>query len=432
METADETPITELAAWQARPCPVSFPFDEVVAEYRRAGKHFVSSELLEALDRVRRTLPPSVDAYAQIARFLDTCLDKFDGRYDNPSYLALEQLELPGADGCPDRDRAEHRRDRLLVLVLTDMLRFELAAADGETELQPELRPDTRGVAKRCRHALRAMRPALERLGLCTGLDGSDPAAEARQVCREVAAGMTPEEERRLQLTALPVSLVHDEYMFLRALQAYELTFALVGVQLRATVVAVSGGDAEAATEALEAATRVLAEASPIWSLTGTLQPEAFLRFREYTDGASAIQSRNYKLVESLCRQPDRERLDSPAYHSVPEIRDRVVAGQANLSEVLEAACAEGLIGRVERGRLTSVMDAFEAGVLKWRKTHHSIAVRMLGERRGTGYTEGVGYLEQVRTIPVFRGACPFGHGPATGAPAVAEPAERSVAVCKR
>lgn len=31
----------------------------------------------------------------QLARFLQTALDKFDGRYDNPSYLALEQLQLP-------------------------------------------------------------------------------------------------------------------------------------------------------------------------------------------------------------------------------------------------------------------------------------------------------------------------------------------------
>ena len=42
-------------------------------------------------------------------RFLDTALDKFDGRYDNPSYLALDQLGLPGADGCPDPGHAAHR-----------------------------------------------------------------------------------------------------------------------------------------------------------------------------------------------------------------------------------------------------------------------------------------------------------------------------------
>ena len=51
------------------------------------------------------------------------------------------------------------------------------------------------------------------------------------------------------------------------------------------------------------------------------------------------------------------------------------------------------------------------AGVTKQRKTHHSIAVRMLGERRGTGDTEGVAYLEQARGIPLFASGCPFAHG---------------------
>jgi tryptophan 2,3-dioxygenase len=54
-------------------------------------------------------------------------------------------------------------------------------------------------------------------------------------------------------------------------------------------------------------------------------------------------------------------------------------------------------------------MEGFEKAIFKWRKTHHSIAVRMLGERRGTGYSDGARYLDEVRTIPLFAGSCPFG-----------------------
>jgi tryptophan 2,3-dioxygenase len=64
-----------------------------------------------------------------------------------------------------------------------------------------------------------------------------------------------------------------------------------------------------------------------------------------------------------------------------------------------------------EREAVRAAMDRFEAAIFKWRKTHHSVAVRMLGERRGTGNTDGVRYLEQGRTIPVFKPRCPFGHG---------------------
>ena len=403
----------EVAAWRATGQPDDFPYDAVVAAFHAVGKHFVAVELLSDLDRVRRELPRACPAHRRLARFLDTALDKFDGRYDNPSYLALEQLGLPGADGCPAPGHTAHRRDRLIALLMADVLRFELATAHGCLNLMPELRPAARITAKRCRHALRAMLPALERLEIDVDLDPDDPLATAHRVQRAVLSGATPAERRTLQLTALPVSTVHDEYMFIRALQSYETVFAQVGVQLTAAIAALTRGQAALATAAIGAAEATLREASPLWSLVATMQAEAFLRFREYTDGASAIQSRSYKRLESLCRRPDAERLDSPAYRSVPEVRERVIAGQPTIDEALRTAIAAGLLSPDEHSALSAAMDGFEAAVAKWRKTHHSIAVRMLGERRGTGDTEGVAYLEQARSIPLFSGGCPFGHGTA-------------------
>ena len=69
---------------------------------------------------------------------------------------------------------------------------------------------------------------------------------------------------------------------------------------------------------------------------------------------------------------------------------------------------------RVSIQPVMEAMDIFTSAVLKWRRTHYSIAVRMLGERSGTGYTEGTPYLRSVRKIPIFRNrdaevdACPF------------------------
>lgn len=411
---------SELAAWRAAGAdPGAFPYDAVVAAFHAVGKHVVEAGLLADLDAVRRVTPHGCPAHRELARFLDTALDKFDGRYDNPSYLALEQLGLPGADGCPAPRHAAHRRDRLIALLMADVMRFELGATHGCLDLLPELRPDARVVAKRCRHALRVGLPAAERLAIAAEVDPDDPVGTARRVCRAVLADATPAERRTLQLTAMPVSTVHDEYMFIRALQAYETVFALIGVQLAAAVGALRRGDATLATEALQAAEATLREASGVWSLVATMQPEAFLRFRESTDGASAIQSRSYKRMESLCRRPDPDRLHSPAYDAVPEIRARVMAGQPNVDEALRAAIASTRLRPDEHTAVSAAMAAFEAAILKWRTTHCSIAARMLGERRGTGGSEGVRYLERARGIPVFTGACPFGHG-APGAPAAA------------
>ena len=101
-----------------------------------------------------------------------------------------------------------------------------------------------------------------------------------------------------------------------------------------------------------------------------------------------------------------------------------MIAGQTTIDEALRDAIAAGLLNPDEHTALSAAMNGFEAAIAKWRKTHHSIAVRMLGERRGTGDTEGVAYLEQARRIPVFSGGCPFGHG----APATTSVGELSLA----
>jgi tryptophan 2,3-dioxygenase len=54
---------------------------------------------------------------------------------------------------------------------------------------------------------------------------------------------------------------------------------------------------------------------------------------------------------------------------------------------------------------LQEVMRSFAATLSQWRQTHYSLAVRMLGQLGGTGYTEGTPYLDRARTIPVFHGA---------------------------
>ena len=90
-------------------------------------------------------------------------------------------------------------------------------------------------------------------------------------------AGATPAERRTLQLTAIPVSFVHDEYMFIRALQAYETMqayetiFALIGIQLAAAVGALTRGAGPHAADALRAANATLREASGVWSLVATM-----------------------------------------------------------------------------------------------------------------------------------------------------------------
>lgn len=437
----------ELTSWLSGTAEADdFPYSPVLAEFHRVGKHFVEKELLALLDHVRAQVSapapgPPTPAVRQLRDFLDVALDKWDGRYDYRSYLALRLLRLPcdaddgpddrpgGADDRPGSPEAVHadgpaadpdraRRDRLLVRLVADALAFEAAATSGATDLLPEDRPGREVVAKRHRLGVRAAAPALARLGLAGAAYHPEPAA----VLRALAADRAPAGEPALWLSMLPVYVSHDEYLFIRVLQAYECLFAGLVDELRAAIAVLAAGRARAAADRLAYGCQLLTAAGPLFSLLATMQPAAFRTFRQYTEGASAIQSRSYKLMESLCRTPEAARLESPAYQQVPEVRDRVHAGQPSVDEAFRAAVRAGLLTGADVDLVARAMGAFAAAVLQWRRTHHRLATRMLGPRPGTGYTEGTPYLAAVRSIPVFSSVTPdpdpsSGTGPSGGNP---------------
>lgn len=404
-----------LAAWLSAPQVDAFPHDAVVDDFQRVGKHFVAGELLEALHRIRLRLPEipgGPDARKRLGRFLDIALDKRDERYDYRSYLALGLLPLPEATECrgavavsADGPLAQH--DRLFTQLIADIARFELDILAGSCDLLPRMRPDSRTVTKRLRLAARVAQPALRRLGLAEEPDlGTGPALDATEVAghlsQAVLARASGAERQVLRLSMLPVWIAHDEYMFIRVLQAFETTFALLAVQLRATVGALAARRPAVAVAGVNAATGCLSETARAFSLMATMQIASFVTFRQYTEGASAIQSRSYKIVEALCSHPAAARLNSSAYYSVPEVRDQVLAGQPNLDDLLDRAASSGWLTAAARAEITAAMRRFEATLLHWRQTHYRLAVRMLGDRSGTGYTEGTPYLHKVRENPVF------------------------------
>jgi tryptophan 2,3-dioxygenase len=397
----------ELNVWLHKPDVRTFPYDAVVRHYHKVGKHFVRPEALELLGKARDILPTMRGPWPHVqtlASFLSTALDKPDQRYDYPTYLALSLLPMPKVEEPREQAPfARSRCDRLVTHLVTDSLAFELAAVEGDTMLLPKQRPVPELISKRFKHGLRVVRPALARMALDTGLTATEPQELAQQACAAVRSDMSAAERRTLELSVLPVYTAHDEYMFLRVLQSFETTFALLAVQLREVVSALGERAVDRAVHFLKASESAMAESAPLFSMLATMQVESFRTFRQFTEGASAIQSRNYKTVESLCRRLDPERFDSPAYYQVPEVRERVLAGQSTLDDAFQEVCQSGDISEEDRDRLAAGMRGFASALLRWRNTHYRLAVRMLGDATGTGYTEGVPYLKSVRTIPVFR-----------------------------
>ncbi|MEV0941056.1 tryptophan 2,3-dioxygenase family protein [Micromonospora wenchangensis] len=408
--------VRELTSWSSGTAdPEQFPYQAVVTEFHRVGKHFVKKELLVQLDQARARVNARATPARELSAFLDVALDKWDGRYDYRSYLALPLLPLPTAAletgpagrladevDRPGPGGGRWERDRLLVDLVADALAFELAASTDAIDLLPEQRPGPELSAKRCRLGVRAVSAALTRLGLAGAVTERDPVAAAVTLHRLAVTGRDPARERVLALSMLPVYVSHDEYLFIRVLQAYECVFAGVAEELWGTIAALDTGRPRPAAGRLAYARELISGAGTLFSLLATMQPAAFRTFREYTEGASAIQSRSYKIMESLCRTPEPERLDSTAYRSVPEVREVVRAGQPSIDRSYRAAVRAGSLRGPDLDLVRQQMAAFAEAVLTWRRTHHRLAVRMLGTRSGTGYTEGTPYLAAVRAVPVF------------------------------
>lgn len=297
------TASADVQAWLRDPDPQTFPYDTLLGHFREVGKHFVGGQELALLDQVRDRLAdmqPPPKARQLLTAFLDTALDKFDGRYDYQTYLALPLLPQPTVDEPVEQAvLAGPRCDRLLMQLVGDALAFEMAAARGKTDVMPEMRPSRASVDKRCRHGLRALRPALERQSLEHAGVGRDGSNAIDEVCAAIRADMSAIEERTIDLSLLPVATVHDEYLFLRVLQSFETTFSLIAVQLHAAVQALAACAAERAAQLVSRSADALTESAPLFSMLATMQIEAFRTFRQHTEGASAIQSRNYKIVES-------------------------------------------------------------------------------------------------------------------------------------
>ncbi|MFC0531359.1 hypothetical protein [Phytohabitans kaempferiae] len=399
----------ELTGWLSASTadPASFPYQTVVTAVQHFGKAAVPDDLLVLLDKVRGGLAPTADerdpARLMLDRFLGIVLDRWDGQFDAPSYLALALLPMPDL-AEPDLGAGWRTHDWLTVHLLADMLVFETTALrhPGHVPL-PRQRPSASIVAKRCRLAIRAATPALTRLRLDRPSTDDLLADGAHQLWATITDPLPPACLDAVRYSMLPVDTVHDEWMFIRVLQCFEAAFTLMAVELKAANQVLDRGNARLAAVFLDGAASVLRDARPLFSLIATMQPQAFATFRVHTEGASAIQSRAAKLVEVLCRRPDQQRLDSAAFTSVPDVRQLVVDGHRGFEDIYLESLATGRLDAGQRGRVEQAMAALAEAVEQWRQTHYRLAVRFLGEKPGTGSTSGPEYLAAVRRIPLFR-----------------------------
>ena len=121
-----------------------------------------------------------------------------------------------------------------------------------------------------------------------------------------------------------------------------------------------------------------------LFRMVATMRFEAFHTFREFTDGASAIQCEQYKRFEGLCGLPPAARLASPAFESVPAVHAEVSEGQDTMTDAYRDALATGR-HPAELATVAGLLRTLEDSHRRWKSTHVTLATRMLGDARGSG-----------------------------------------------
>lgn len=168
---------------------------------------------------------------------------------------------------------------------------------------------------------------------------------------------------RRIELSLLPCTDLHDERMFIRVIQIFEVTFSYLHEQFKAVMV-----DGSRAATHLADAAEVLELYQDFLRLLTTISIEEFAQIRQATFGRSAVQSTAYREFEGLAR--------------------------SNMfSERIRKALRESDSGTA--AELNESLVKLQQGWRAFKRSHWGIAKKVIGQKPGTGGTAGVSYLEE-------------------------------------
>jgi tryptophan 2,3-dioxygenase len=395
-----------LAEWagaladSARRVPVeSFPYREIVDHYRCHGRNFAHPELVAGLRAVHDRLPaPESVAERLLADWLPSTFDQDDGNYD--SYLAMPMLERLAAAAGPAAD-TDARLDTEIAALLADLTLAEgtALAADADAHWQRlrthatvqalarigELAPQAHGVAA----GPRTWRP----------VDRNDArlADHAVGLAQTTLDGVPATIRHAAEISMLPTTPLHDEIMFIRCVQLFELIFRQVFRCLERAIAALRGdddGDLDVTTalgELGDAVRRI--EGTPIlYRVLTTMSRPAFAIIRHHTNGRSAIQSRAYRQVERI----SAPRPPGPA----DEKTARVDVPGPTLQEVFVALAAAADADPVRA--VAAEMARLDQGWRAMKRTHWGITRKIIGAVQGTGGTAGADYLKTTAEMPLF------------------------------
>lgn len=219
----------------------------------------------------------------------------------------------------------------------------------------------------------------------------------------------------------------HDELLFITVHQAYELWFKQILHELDACMSLLADGRIALATRAVERVVDIEKLLVNQIHILESMTPISFLGFRDQLNPASGFQSMQFREIEFACGLKDagilrefandafalqrlEKRLASPSladrFFEVLERRGLLDPAETRENDSATKKrrynqCTRAVLeilthfeNRYEEFQLIEALIEHDEYFSLWRYHHIKMVERMVGAKRGTGGSEGVGYLK--------------------------------------
>jgi tryptophan 2,3-dioxygenase len=227
----------------------------------------------------------------------------------------------------------------------------------------------------------------------------------------------------------------HDEMLFIVQHQVSELWMKLIIHELRAAIAHLQQDRLDPCAKILARVKQVQRQLFEQWAVLETLTPSEYLEFRHVLGPASGFQSLQYRCIEFLLGNKNSEMVavfahDADAQRTLraileaPGLYDEFLRHLARRGHAVPAVCIErdwsqphhrepALVPVFRRiyadththwaayalcEQLVDVEESFQL----WRFRHMKTVERIIGHKRGTGGSSGVGFLKQALELTFF------------------------------
>ena len=227
----------------------------------------------------------------------------------------------------------------------------------------------------------------------------------------------------------------HDEMLYIVQHHVAELWLKLMIHELRAAIADLDADRADPALKKLARIKRIQDQLFNEWAVLETMTPHEYLKFRDALGPSSGFQSAQYRTVEFLLGNKNADMLSVFAHDAeaqaglratleAPSLYDAVLRwlarrGHAIPRAILDRDVREGwksqptllpVFQRIYESperfwaeyALCETLVDVEENFQLWRFRHMKAVERIIGHRKGTGGSSGVGFLKKALDITFF------------------------------